>query len=525
MNNQTFRPVSQRKQAGFVIGMMLYMLMLIGVGSGVIYSCYSQLLISQARSTNSLTIRNDLNASGVILAATSVLSRDSTHLCPPRSIHQGPDVPCNAAPVKLLQFADMGATDIPKLPKNSALVVTTGAPTEAGVFISGTGLKQLDPYGRFYIYCRWENARSNGAAPAFVLLSAGADGTLQTKCGDTGAKGDDSYNAFSVGIAIQRAAVWQVGSSDNVTYGATGTQVNVGADGVVAAQGLSVSNEANFGGDVTAQNLIVVNTATFGGDAIGSSFYNPTSPTLYSTSFGWFAGGLGAPDNTAFGVSALQDNTTGHDNAAFGAWAMQQNTTGYFNAAFGMDALGSNTTGLWNSAFGQNALSSNTTGNSNSSFGQASLNYSTTGLNNSAFGTGTLFNDTTGSGNVALGYWTAATITTGNSNTCLGTGTCSTVLTTGSNDILIGNLQFPADTPASNTSNFLNIGNLIYGNLTSGSVGINVTSPAAALDVKGGVKVGNDTSSCNGSRAGEIKFSGAHFYGCNGSAWLAFTAT
>jgi len=110
--------------------------------------------------------------------------------------------------VKLEQFADVAAGDVSKLSTGYATVGSTGSAVEVGVYAVGSGLKQLDPYGHFYIYCHWENARATPDQPAFTLIYAGSDGTLQTKCGGVKQKGDDQILTVNVAEAIQRTAVW-----------------------------------------------------------------------------------------------------------------------------------------------------------------------------------------------------------------------------------------------------------------------------------------------------------------------------
>src|SRR5438477_3307519 len=68
--------------------------------------------------------------------------------------------------------------------------------------------------------------------------------------------------------------------------------------------------------------------------------------------------------NTATGISALQDNTTGNKNTANGSNALLRNTTGKSNTAEGAGALGGNT-GSFNTALGFNAGSALTTGSNN----------------------------------------------------------------------------------------------------------------------------------------------------------------
>jgi len=52
------------------------------------------------------------------------------------------------------------------------------------------------------------------------------------------------------------------------------------------------------------------------------------------------------------------------------------------------------------------------------------------------------------------------------------------------------------------------------------SVGIGSADPSAMLDVAGGMKIADDTSSCDTSKAGLIRWTGSEFEGCNGVAWI-----
>jgi hypothetical protein len=102
-----------------------------------------------------------------------------------------------------------------------------------------------------------------------------------------------------------------------------------------------------------------------------------------STSFGVSAARLNSgAGNSAFGVSALDANTTATNNSAFGASALLVNTAAN-NSAYGAFALDANTTGTNNAAFGINALGTNITSNNNSAFGSSALAVNT-GADNSA---------------------------------------------------------------------------------------------------------------------------------------------
>jgi hypothetical protein len=82
----------------------------------------------------------------------------------------------------------------------------------------------------------------------------------------------------------------------------------------------------------------------------------------------------------------------------------------------------------------------------------------------------------------------------------MGYGVASTTLAGGSNNILVGTSS-SVDTPASSTNSWLNIGNVITGNmteLTSGALACG-TSPAInaqASDLNGTITAGTTLSSC-----------------------------
>jgi hypothetical protein len=107
--------------------------------------------------------------------------------------------------------------------------------------------------------------------------------------------------------------------------------------------------------------------------------------------------------NTAYGYSALADNSFGSQNTAGGASALGINTNGSLNAAYGYSALGANTFGNDNTAAGANALGANTVGNNNSALGYQALFSNQTGSDNTASGFLALFTNKNGSQNAAYG--------------------------------------------------------------------------------------------------------------------------
>lgn len=125
-----------------------------------------------------------------------------------------------------------------------------------------------------------------------------------------------------------------------------------------------------------------------------------------------------ASNSTAMGYQALMNNTN-TSNSAFGYQCMITNTSGYSNAAIGMRALRYNTTGSGNTACGVLALMTNSTGTNNTAAGFGSLNYNNDGILNTAVGYNALQSNVTGDYNTAMGGY-ASSNTTGNYNCAFG---------------------------------------------------------------------------------------------------------
>nr|VFK31097.1 MAG: Collagen triple helix repeat-containing protein [Candidatus Kentron sp. MB] len=60
---------------------------------------------------------------------------------------------------------------------------------------------------------------------------------------------------------------------------------------------------------------------------------------------------------------------------------------------------------------------------------------------------------------------------------------------------------------------------------SSGNIGIGTTTPMAKLEIKGGIKLGDDRSACNGAKVGLMKYISGFLYLCNGISWKALLLT
>jgi hypothetical protein len=137
-------------------------------------------------------------------------------------------------------------------------------------------------------------------------------------------------------------------------------------------------------------------------------------------------------------------------------------TTETDNAALGSHALAA-AGGVNNTAVGSYALSDNT-GNGCTAVGSSSLWAATSANDCVAVGENSL-STVSGTGNVAVGNDAGGNLASGDHNIFLGYKVANVTLSSGSNNILIGP---NADTPTGTTSNYLNIGDAITGDMTTG---------------------------------------------------------
>ena len=200
-------------------------------------------------------------------------------------------------------------------------------------------------------------------------------------------------------------------------------------------------------------------------------------------------------DNVGLGENVLNDLTTGSDNIAIGENTAELLISGSDNIGIGENAISDLLTGSGNIAIGDHALLENEGGGSNVAIGSQASRYNMSATNTVAIGyrAGWGTSGQTASGyNTFIGYLAGSSNTTGNYNTLLGYQAGDN-LTSGSNNIIISN-GTAVDAPSATGDNQLNIGNTIHGDLSTGFIGINDSSPAYMLTVGDGDLFGVNSS-------------------------------
>jgi hypothetical protein len=273
-----------------------------------------------------------------------------------------------------------------------------------------------------------------------------------------------------------------------------------------------------FAQGTTYHSLKATDSPVFAGLTIGTTVLRPDGRIHTGGAI------MGGVNNIAVGLNALGYSTGCNNSAAFGTDAMQHCSTGTANTGLGYDALWSTTSGGGNTAVGAQAgfytktgdynayLGSEagkgvenqshsyntliggqagygvTTGNYNSCLGYQTCFYNTSGTRNTIVGSqagfssiGSAYSDnvlmgyragyvitSNGNQNTIMGSYAGGAVTSGYNNVLLGYSAGS-IITTGYSNIIIGVSVNP---PAVDSTYRLNIGNSIYGNLTTGYIGL-----------------------------------------------------
>ncbi len=163
-------------------------------------------------------------------------------------------------------------------------------------------------------------------------------------------------------------------------------------------------------------------------------------------------------------------------NTALGSDTMKESVGTTDNTAIGHSALTNNTQGNYNVAIGSNSLFSHRTGHSNIAIGHTALYFQESSYDNIAIGSGAMSQNLIGSESIAIGTEAGASSRKGRGNINLGyragirNGTVEDY-STGDYNINIG---YEVSSPSKDGSNQLNIGNLIKGNMATGSKSVTI---------------------------------------------------
>lgn len=190
----------------------------------------------------------------------------------------------------------------------------------------------------------------------------------------------------------------------------------------------------------------------------------------------------GGNDSSFFGASAGYANTSGALNTFVGSFSGYSNTNASGNTFVGASAGYSNVSGGYNTALGNTAGYANTTGHNSVMVGSNAGRFTQTGSANTLLGVQAAYGSASNSfsSSTVVGYRAGYSMAGGaNENVLLGFDAGYDV-TTGTGNIVIGPGQ---DTSVPAASGELNIGGVLFGNLSAKTVGISTRAPQAALDV------------------------------------------
>jgi trimeric autotransporter adhesin len=210
-------------------------------------------------------------------------------------------------------------------------------------------------------------------------------------------------------------------------------------------------------------------------------------------------------NNTAFGTSSLEYNTSGASNTAIGEASLRMNASGSYNVASGWNALYTNTDGRNNTAIGFNALYFNATTNGNTALGSEAL-YNNKAEGNTGLGYLSLYSNANGTYNTAVGYQALYNSTNRGQNTAVG----STALrsnTIGEMSTAIGAGALLSNTDGSKNTAIGAAADVSGGSLTNATA----IGYGAIVDANNKVRIGNTNITSIGGQVGWTTFSDGRY--------------
>ncbi|MFH1321323.1 MAG: tail fiber domain-containing protein [Bacteroidota bacterium] len=295
-------------------------------------------------------------------------------------------------------------------------------------------------------------------------------------------------------------------SSLGIGVGAGQANTGTGNYNVFLGKDAGYSNTTGDHNSFLGHQAGYANTIGYGNSFVGEvAGYKNTGTGSENSFLGYFAGynNTTGGENSFVGSYAGYANTTAWGNSFMGAYAGKNNTTGSQNSFVGYyagsgSAVGSagsrntfmgyyagctNDTAWENSFLGAYAGKNNTTGDMNSYVGTATGYNNKTGSANTIFGNRAggygLIADNSFSSSTLMGYRAGYGLQTGSDNILIGFKAGYSI-TTGNRNIIIG---YDQDASAIAASNELNIGGVLFGNLSAKTIGISTRTPQAALDI------------------------------------------
>ena len=238
----------------------------------------------------------------------------------------------------------------------------------------------------------------------------------------------------------------------------------------------------------TGANTFTSTSNIYYGNGNNISFTAPISATQYNIN----------------GSTALyQTDGTGETSVGFGAGISPAGTfvgyhagnsaVGNYNTAIGYYAGALLTTGINNTYVGAYSGESGNTGSANTYVGAYSGESGNTGSANTLVGYS--IGSTNFSSSTVVGSEAGYSLQGGNANTLIG-WRAGYSITTGTGNVIIG---FNAAAPAAGTNNYVNIANLIYGDIPTSSVTIKGPLGVGSLTVTGNGSFGGSAFSVGGS--------------------------
>ena len=356
----------------------------------------------------------------------------------------------------------------------------------------------------------------NGSCPAGASCTVSGSWTFNGGFGVAG--WTPSYGALltSAGAPVAAGTGYNVGDSITLAGGTCSTQPIVAVTSLTGGAGTGVANFwVSNPGVCSIPPIGTLAQASSSGGGTGATValsWGPYTPSATSALLGfgggnYYAGGTG---NEAAGYA----NLTGTEVTYVGVRA-GSNATGNYNSAFGFEA-GKNATGSQNTYLGTQAGLNAGAGSSQLYVGLgaglniAASNTTMLGTNAGRSGTGACsgsvgvgaaaLNLCAGQQNTGIGVGALNALAAGNTMTSLGANVGPSCVTS-SGSILIG-FSSAVDCPASNTSNWLNIGNAIRATLVkptiSSGFGTSPTVPSGTSSAVFTVNVGTGGTATSG---------------------------